>query len=273
MNALIARAGRGERVAPYEMPHIRKVGSIFEAQVTLSAAVDRSSQVVGISKVMRDITSQKNIENQIRASLREKDVLLREIHHRVKNNLQVIASLLNIQLSAERSDAARKSLLESQSRIQSMALVHQLLYLSKDLANIDAGEYLSKLTSRLVETYNIAPDRIVVHVFAQPIRLDIDRAIPCGLIVNELVTNALIHGFPDQRSGRIWVTIERAGDDVLLTVADDGIGMPADLQIEKATTFGLRIAHTLTMQLDGTISLTREHGTAIRVVFPIAARG
>ncbi len=268
LDGLVARIDRGERLEPYEMQHRRKDGSTFEAQVTLSGVVDASGQVVAISKVMRDITSHKKIENQIRASLREKDVLLREIHHRVKNNLQVIASLLNIQLSAERSDAARKSLIESQNRIQSMALVHQLLYLSKDLSNIDAGEYVAKLTTRLVETYNIAPERIAVEVSAQPLRLDIDRAIPCGLIINELVTNALTHAFPDQRTGRIWVTIEQSEGNVMLTVADDGIGIPVGLQIGKATTFGLRIAHTLTMQLDGTISLSRENGTVVRVVFP-----
>lgn len=269
---LIARLSNGERVSPYEMPHVRRDGTVFEAAVTTSPAVDSAGHVVGISKVMRDITNQKNIENQIRASLREKDVLLREIHHRVKNNLQVIASLLNLQVSAERSDAARKSLIESQSRIQSMALVHQLLYLSKDLSDIDAGEYLTKLTRRLVETYNIVPDRIAVQVRSQPMRLDIDRAIPCGLILNELLTNALTHAFPDQRTGQIWITIERSQGNVVLTVADDGVGIPADLHIAKAKTFGLRIAHTLAMQLDGTISLTREHGTAVRVVFPISAR-
>jgi PAS domain S-box-containing protein len=262
----------GERVAPYEVSHVRKDGTMFDGSVTMSGVVDRRGQVVGICKVLRDVSHQKSVEKQVRASLREKDVLLREIHHRVKNNLQVIASLLNIQVTAERSEGPRKGLIESQSRIQSMALVHQLLYQSKDLAQIDAGEYLTKLTTRLVETYNIAPDRISVRVFAAPLRLDVDRAIPCGLIVNELVANALTHAFPDERTGTVTVALEQRDETVTLTVADDGIGIGPDVELGRARTFGLRIAYTLAQQLEGTIDLAREQGTIFRVKFPNVAR-
>jgi two-component sensor histidine kinase len=148
-----------------------------------------------------------------------------------------------------------------------MALVHQLLYQSKDLAVIDFGEYLTKLTSRLAQTYN-AGDRIHVRVSASEVGLDIDRAIPCGLIVNELVTNALTHAFPGGRKGEIGVDLHQQGDNLVLSVADNGIGMSPNLRIEDAQTFGLRIARTLTLQLGGTIAVTHEAGTRVRVVFP-----
>jgi len=267
---LLANVRLGERIPPYEMAHRRKDGSVFEASVTTSAVLDRRGQIVGISQVLRDVSKQKKVEMQIRASLEEKEVLLREIHHRVKNNLQVIASLLNIQVSSEPTDGAKKGLVESQNRIQSMALVHQLLYQSKDLAQIDAGQYLTNLTNRLVASYNIAPERIAVHVFSSPLLLDIDRAIPCGLIVNELVTNALTHAFPNQRRGQVWVALERHGDTATLTVSDDGVGIPPELDLADVHTFGLRIANTLALQLDGRLSLTRELGTTLRVEFPIA---
>jgi PAS domain S-box-containing protein len=263
---------RGKRVPPYERRYKRKDGSVFEASVTASAVTDHAGHIIGISKVLRDITPQKLVEMKMRASLQEKEVLLREIHHRVKNNLQVIASLLNIQVTAEPDAEARKGLAESQNRIHSMALVHQLLYQSKDLAQIDAGEYLEKLVNRLVQGYNIAPDRISVHVSVASLRLDIDRAIPCGLIVNELVTNALTHAFPDSRKGHVLVLLTQENDTVTLTVSDDGVGIPKDVDLEHVRSFGLRIASTLAKQLEGTITLTRKNGTTFSIVFPNVSR-
>ncbi|HEY5928214.1 MAG TPA: PAS domain S-box protein [Kofleriaceae bacterium] len=271
VRALVEAVRKGERLPPYEVQYVRKDGSLFEASVTASAVYDECGQVVGISKVLRDVTDKKRVETQIRESLDEKEVLLREIHHRVKNNLQVVSSLLSIQVSQEHGEAARKGLIESQNRIQSMALVHQLLYQSTDISKIDADEYLTQLTKRLVETYNVAPERIGVHVYSSPLMLDIDRAIPCGLIVNELVTNALTHAFPDERRGQVWVALEQHANLVTLTVADDGIGIAEPIDFARVETFGLRIAYTLSKQLDGTISLLRSHGTTVRLEFPVAA--
>jgi PAS domain S-box-containing protein len=261
----------GEHVSHYELDHVRRDGTRFPASVTTSAVLGRNGSVVGMSKVIRDVTKQKRVEHQLRASLREKDVLLREIHHRVKNNLQVIASLLNIQMTSDLHPESHKGLIESQNRIQSMALVHQLLYQSKDLAQIEFGEYLAKLARRLTDTYDVGADRIAVEVLAAPMRLDVDHAIPCGLIVNELLTNAISHAFPGGQKGTIRITVEAQGNDVTLTVQDDGIGIPADLRIDEAHSFGLRIARTLTQQLDGTIALSREeHGTKVQLRFPIS---
>jgi PAS domain S-box-containing protein len=269
---VIASLVGGQRQASYELSHRRRDGSVFDGAVTTSAVVNSSGKTVGIVKVVRDITAQKQIERSLRSSLREKDVLLQEIHHRVKNNLQVIASLLNIQVFSETSEGARQGLIESQTRIQSMALVHQLLYQSKDLAQIDFSEYIGNLISRLAQTYSTAADRVRVVTSAAGIRLDVDRAIPCGLILNELVTNALTHAFPNGRKGTITVTFSEDADNITLTVADDGIGLAKQIDFDDIRSFGLQIARTLAQQLDGTISLTGTRGTVARVTFPTAAR-
>lgn len=262
----------GEHVAHYEMPHMRKDGSTFNASVTMTAIRGRDGKVTGLSKVLRDITERTTFENQLRASLQEKEVLLREIHHRVKNNLQVISSLLNLQVSTEASPATRRGLMESQSRIQSMALVHQLLYESRDLGHIDFTEYLRTLSIRLLGTYNIGPKRIDVRVQGEPLLLEIDRAISCGLIVNELVANAMEHAFPDERSGHIYIGVERDGARVVLTVRDDGVGIPPRFTLERVQSFGLQIARTLTTQLEGTIDVRREAGTFVQIAFPAVVR-
>jgi two-component sensor histidine kinase len=227
--------------------------------------------LIGISKVVRDITQRKAFEKQLKVSLHEKEILLREIHHRVKNNLQIISSLLNLQVATESSDTVRKGLIDNQSRIRSMALVHELLYLSPDLGRINFTEYLRTLTARLLGTYSVGPERIELAVEGEPVLLDIDTAIPCGLIVNELVANAIGHAFPRPRTGRITVTIlMRSGELLSIEVRDDGIGIPADVTLESAGTFGLRIAQTLTRQLAGTIRIERDHGTVVHLEFPLA---
>jgi two-component sensor histidine kinase len=162
--------------------------------------------------------------------------------------------------------------MESQSRIQSMALVHQLLYESRDLGHIDFTEYLRTLAVRLLGTYNVGPKRIDVRVEGESLLLEIDRAISCGLIVNELVANAIEHAFPDERSGHIYIKVEREGARVVLTVRDDGIGIPPQFTLERVHSFGLQIARTLTMQLEGTIDVRREAGTFVQISFPAVVR-
>jgi PAS domain S-box-containing protein len=261
----------GEHLRHYELRHRRHDGSEFDGAVATAPIRDIHQRIIGIVKVIRDITPQKEIEEQLRSSLEEKEVLLREIHHRVKNNLQVVASLLNIQSYSQRSEEGRKALVESQSRIYSMALVHQLLYQSADLAQIDLSEYLSKLVQQLVTMYAIDAG-IKLHVSSPALRVDIDRAVPCGLIVNELVTNALIHACPDGRGGNISVTLEQVDGNVRLAVADDGIGMNEPVNIEALGSFGLQIANTLSQQLDGSMTIEHERGTVIRVDFPLTAQ-
>jgi PAS domain S-box-containing protein len=262
----------GANAVHHQLKYRRKDGTLFDAAVAMSAIVDNAGRIVGLSKVVRDISDQKLAEQRMLQSLREKEVLLREIHHRVKNNLQVISSLLNLQMERVANPAARQALTESQSRIRSMALVHSLLYRAKDLAHIDFLEYLRTVVQSLVMTYGAEPSTIEATVSGAPVQLDIDRAISCGLIVTELVTNALRHAFPHHRHGRIDVEVVSDADQVKLAVRDDGIGLPREAQHGTVPSFGLQIARTLTQQLDGTIELVVDRGTAAYVTFPISPR-
>jgi len=269
---MLAAVRAGQTRAHYEMRHRRRDGSEFDASVTMSVILDDEGRLVGLSKVLRDITDQKLAEQRMLASLREKEILLREIHHRVKNNLQVITSLLNLQVERVSSAAARTALTESQDRIRSMALVHQLLYKSKDLAHIDFLEYLRGVVESLVRSYRGEQRAVQSSVGGVQIQLDIDRAIACGLIVTELVTNALRHAFPPGRSGHIAVNVSVRDDQIVLVVSDDGVGLPEQVKLDASPTFGLQIARALTQQLEGTIDIDTRYGTAYEIKFPQTVR-
>jgi PAS domain S-box-containing protein len=258
----------GQTRAHYELRHRRRDGSVFDASVTMSVILDDEGRLVGLSKVLRDITDQKLAEQRMLQSLREKEILLREIHHRVKNNLQVITSLLNLQMERVSSAAARSALTESQDRIRSMAFVHQLLYKSKDLAHIDFLEYLRNVVESLVASYRGDQRAVHSNVGGVPIQLDIDRAISSGLIVTELVTNALRHAFPQGRAGHISVQVSVRDEQIVLEVSDDGVGLPDQSRLDASPTFGLQIARALTQQLEGTLDIDTHYGTAYTIKFP-----
>jgi PAS domain S-box-containing protein len=215
----------------------------------------------------RDITERKQAEEALHASLKEKDVLLKEVHHRVKNNLQVISSLLSLQERVIDIPDARFVLRESQARVRSMALVHEKLYQSNDLAHVDFGDYLRHLVSFLLRTYQSNGRDITVEIEANSIRLGIEAAIPCGLIVNELVSNGLKHAFRDRERGTIRISMEKHDDQFTLTVADDGVGFPQNIDVHNATTLGFELVENLTKQLDGTLDIASDGGTAFRLTF------
>jgi PAS domain S-box-containing protein len=272
LEEILAAVRAGQTRAHYELRHRRRDGYQFDASLTISVILDDEGRLVGLSKVLRDITDQKAVEQKIRQSLREKEILLREIHHRVKNNLQVISSLLNLQVERVGSASARSALTESQDRIRSMALVHQMLYRSKDLAHIHFVDYLRTVVDSLVRTYRDETRTVVTEVTGPEIQLDIDRAISCGLIVTELVTNALRHAFPKRRSGHVVVAVSVRESHIVLEVKDDGVGMPDHAQLDAMPTFGLQITRALTQQLEGKIDITNGTGTTVRIVFPQAVK-
>jgi two-component sensor histidine kinase len=196
----------------------------------------------------------------------EKDVLLKEVHHRVKNNLQVISSLLSLQ-SMSQSDSATICLLrESQDRVRSMALIHEQLYQSGDLSRLDFGAYADRLTANLLRSYTVA-GTIKLKIDVRDILISIDLAIPCGLIINELVTNALKHAFPHGRNGTVGIAMHRDGGEYVLAVTDDGVGMPPQVNSENADSFGLQLVDTLVGQLEGSIDVDRNDGTAYTIRF------
>ena len=266
---MLERVRRGEQLRSIETVRRRKDGSRFDAWVSMSPIYDSSGRIMGVSTISRDISDRKAIETAMQTSLHEKDVLLREIHHRVKNNLQVIASLLHLQSSRVESDELRRAFDESDDRIQSMALVHQLLYQSRQLASIDFASYLTSLVERLARSFGVERERIDFRVSAENIRLDIDTAIPFGLIVNELVSNALKHGFPDGKHGRIGISLDRADDQgLILIVEDNGVGLPPATILDTARSLGLQIVNTLAAQLHGFVTISRNGGTTFRITIP-----
>jgi len=222
----------------------------------------------GVIEYVRDITPRKQAEEDLRASLHEKEILLKEIHHRVKNNMQVISSLLSLQSRHLTDKAAIEMFRESQQRIRSMALVHEKLYQSKDLSRIDFSKYIENLIMFLFHSYRVNSDQVRIQTEVQDVLLDINSAIPCGLIINELVMNALKHAFPGGRKGEITISLQASGDGTsILSVGDNGVGFPAGLDFHKTDTLGMQLVTMLVDQLDGTISMERKLGTRFEVVF------
>lgn len=215
----------------------------------------------------RDITERKQAEEALHASLEVKGILLKEIHHRVRNNLAVISSLLSLQEKVTDNPNARNALRESRARVRSMALVHEKLYQSKDPVHVDFGDYLRRLVSFLFRTYQSDGCDITAEVKADGIRLGIEAAIPCGLIVNELVSNAIRHAFRDCARGTIRITMEKHDDQFTLTVADDGVGFPRSIDVHNATSLGLELVENLTKQLDGALDIVSDGGTTFRLTF------
>jgi two-component sensor histidine kinase len=218
--------------------------------------------------ILRDVTARKRAEEELKASLHEKDVLLREVHHRVKNNLQVVSSLLHIQARHVRDPDALARFTESLEQIKAIALLHEKLYLSKNIAQIDFAEYLPNLVSSLVAAYRAGADGVKVEVEVGDVSLDLESAVPCGLIVTELVTNALKYAYPAGRMGRIRVELfpgERRA--LILRVADDGIGMREGQEIGSSASLGLRLVTTLVRQLHGTLDVRHDGGTEFGITF------
>jgi PAS domain S-box-containing protein len=228
---------------------------------------------LGVDGVVFDITDRKQAEELIKASLREKEILLQEVHHRVKNNLQIISSLLRMQSRHAPDGGATDALRDSETRVRSMALVHQALHQSQDLARIDFAGYVRSLIRYLETSYHAQPSDVAISIDVDDISLSIDTAIPCGLVVNELVSNALKHAFPDGRAGEIRIECRiESGGQCRLMVADNGIGFPEDLDFPGTASLGLQLVSGLVSQLDGTVELSRGPGATFLITLPDVGR-
>jgi len=243
-------------------------GSLFIGSVSAVAVKDEQGHVKYYDGIIDDITERKRAEEALWASLREKEVLLREVHHRVKNNMQVISSLFNLQAGYTTNEECRGILKEGQARIRSMSLVHEKLYQSRDMSKIDLADYIQGLAAHLFHVYLVNPEQVRMETEFEELSLDINSAVPCGLILNELISNALKHAFPEDRTGVIKIGLRRGpGGAVELRVADDGVGFPKGLDFRKAESFGLQIVNLLVDQLEATIEIDRTKGTAFTVTF------
>jgi hypothetical protein len=216
-------------------------------------------------QVQQELAERERAEAQLKASLHEKEVLLQEIHHRVKNNLQVINSMLNLQADYVNDPATKEAFRISQSRVRAMALVHEKLYRSRNLARIDMADYLRDLAASLFKTCAANQTAIRFILKADPVFFTIEKAVPCGLILNELIVNSIKHAFPNNQAGEITVNLTAGDKTVVMEVADNGVGLPNGLDFHQADTLGLRLVHALADQLDAAIDLGLDHGTKIMI--------
>ncbi len=267
-NQIIDRLKRDEYIDHFETVQRRKDGQEFPVSLTISPIKDATGKIIGASKSVRDISDKKRAEEQIQASLREKEVLLREIHHRVKNNLQVIYSLLRLQSKLVTDPKASALFKDSQARVKAMALVHETLWQSKNLSRIDMSEYYRTLTRRLFESYGISSDTLGLNLNIAPVSFSMETAVSCGQLINELVSNCLKHAFPNGRTGDVTVELLSNGNDTyLLTVSDNGVGLPPDFEVGKAESLGWQLVPMLVEQLNGTFELQESAGTTVRLTF------
>lgn len=249
-----------------ETVFLRKDGSTFPIEFTvIKLDINGKSYLVGFG---RDITDRRKAEEQISRSLAEKTILLKEVHHRVKNNLQIICALLDLQSESITDEQSRICFQYCQDRVRSMALVHEQLYRSRDFASIDLADFIESLAAFLFDSYVVDPGRITLRVEAESVLVGIDVSIPCGLIISELVSNSLKHAFADGREGQLVIGLSTGADGgITISVADTGVGFPPGIDVMNAPTLGLQIVNMLVKQVRGQLELRNDNGAYCMVQF------
>ncbi|HEX2279516.1 MAG TPA: MASE1 domain-containing protein [Candidatus Tectomicrobia bacterium] len=264
---LLQRLSDGQTLHNYEARLRCQDGSVKDVLIDANALWE-DGRFVHTRCFTRDITERKRVEAQLQASLHEKEVLLKEIHHRVKNNLQIISSLLDLQAESVPDPQVRAVFTESQHHIQAMALLHESLYQSQNLAYLDAADYLRRLSQRLFEAYHPPDGRISLTLALETVALEPNRAISCGLLLNELLSNCLKHAFPHGQAGEVHIALRACQEQVTLSVRDTGVGLPEGLDFRHTDSLGLQLVYLLTEQLGGTITLERTGGTTFTLILP-----
>jgi len=220
-----------------------------------------------MGEIFTNLLEKRYTEEDMQKSLKEKEVLLREIHHRVKNNMQIISSLLNLQVNYEEEEKVQQVLKDSQGRIKSMSMVHEKLYQSTSLSEINFGSYLKQLIKDIFFSYGISAEKIMPMLVAEDIYINLDTAIPLGLIVNELITNSIKHAFKGRDNGTLKITFQKIDDELILKVSDDGVGLGPDVDIDSSKTLGLKLVKNLAIQLDADLEIGRDKGTSFTFKF------
>jgi two-component sensor histidine kinase len=261
-----------------EIVNKRRDGSLYTEEMTVTPVQDEQGQPTRFIAIKQDITERAQAAAQIRESLRVKEILLKEIHHRVKNNMQIIISLLNLQADYIHDPPARELFRESQDRIRSMALVHEKLYQSPDLAQVDFSEYIYSLGASLFRSTHADADAIAFTTQVDNVRLGIDQAIPCGLIINELLINCLKHAFPAgaplppwrtaAQPKQIRVEFYRTAEQYVLIISDNGVGLPAGMDWRATESLGMQLVVGLVSQLSGVLQVDSSAGASFKITFP-----
>lgn len=246
---------------------ITREGITFFVSLDTTAFFNEEDDFKGFRTILVNINESKKMEMEMEKSLKEKELLLKEIHHRVKNNLQVISSLLNLQSEYIKDKTDQELFRESQTRAKSMALIHERLYQSDDLRRIDFAEYTESLVHDLYRTYG-ANSKLRLNMDLEPVMVDINTAIPCGLVVNELVSNVMKHAFPKGVGGDLNIRFYSQDKNLILIVQDNGIGFPKDIDFRNTKSLGLKLVNTLINQIDGEIGLILDNGTEFKITFP-----
>ena len=243
-------------------------GDSSQTNVEMSISLVRFGDAFYTVMVAHDITERKIFEDALKSSLQEKEVLIKEIHHRVKNNMQIISSLLNLQKQYVNDEEAVNVLKESQNRVKSMAMIHEKLYKSRNFSEINFADYMRSLVSDLFYSYGVDSNRIKTTILLDEVMMGLETAIPCGLIISELVTNTLKYAFPNQEQGEFKIELHSSSDGFYhLIISDDGVGIPENIDFNETGTLGLQLVNSLVNQLEGTIELTRKVGTEFKIKF------
>ena len=269
ISEILERLKRGDRVEHFETVRKRKDGSLVNISLTVSPIQDERGHVIAASSIARDITDKKRAEDQIRAQLEEKSILVQEIYHRVKNNLQLICSLLDLRRRDIKDGNPNSAFKESVDRIRAMALVHEKMLESAAHSTIDLKEYVTGLFEPLEQAYIGSEKRIKLILRGDPCQVESNVAVPLGLIFNELITNSLKYAFPDGRPGEISIHIEAADRFATIVFRDNGIGFSEAIDFSTVQTFGLKIVGLLTMQLRGTIEVSGTAGATFKIRVPL----
>ncbi len=253
-----------------EKRYYHKKGDVIWAILSVSLVRDADENPLHFVSQVQDITERKEYEQHLNKSLEEKQVLLEEIHHRVKNNLASVSGILELQVYNTLNEEVRNSLQDAQSRIHTMALVHEQLYQHDSLSNILLGDYTHQLVETIHDSLNTKNKNIESHVTSERVPLEITEAVPCGLILNELITNVYKHGFKGKEKGNIWIDIEQEDHKVHIRISDDGVGLPDDFSLDNQDTLGVNLINTLVDQLDAEMSYKNDNGAHFELIFPIS---
>ena len=260
------KAFKGETV-DFTTERISPKGERIIKEVVLNPIINEDKTITELSGISRDITDKTIAEEELKESLKEKEVLLKEVHHRVKNNLQVISSILNLQSSYVKDENTLNILRESQNRIKSMAFIHESLYQTADFSKINFSEYITSLSKNLVHSYGVYDNLIELKLTLGDVSLNLDLSIPCGLIINELVSNSIKYAFPNKKKGVIKIELFEKNDNVSLIVEDNGLGLPKGINYKDTDSLGLQLVITLTEQISGTIKLDNKKGAKYTITF------